>query len=386
MRHWTVAALLGLAPLAWSQEPQTFEAMAEAPSQDEACQIAFADTEADARSAFNADPDQLEMLARTDERLGRNDADRFECYVTTRWALIGSAMGESTGLSDFEDPSDANDLIGSEQRIRGVYQATCSTERLCRERIERDAAADLLEQLIDDYGIRRGDVHLEPDGFEGTQRSSQRNREVQLSMDGTFYFRVREPLATRPQTLPPSRTEAEVRIERRPERRDRGLIEDFDLTLSYTWDTNNRAEPDQLALSAERWGLGIWANNRVGASVIWGSERAGIADDNDRVFNDGDRYAIRGIGFGFRMFDTRSVTVENMLHYVDTRTYRTTIDPGCAGCTPRQYESEDYLQATVNLKTNTKGLNLGWVLTWKIRPDLSNYDSLSGGWYVELQL
>ena len=379
MRHWTVAALLGLAPLAWSQEPQTFEAMAEAQSQSEACQLAFAETETDARNAFGLELDELELLARTDERLGQNDADRFECHVTTRWAQIGAAA---------EGPilSDSDELIGSEQRITGAYQATCSTERLCRERIERDAAADLLEQLVDDYGIRRRDVHLEPDGFEGTQRSSQRNRETQLSMDGTFYFRVREPLATRPETLPPRSTEAEVRIERRPERKDRSLIEDFDLTLSYTWDTNNRAEPGQLALSAERWNMGIWANNRVGASLMWGSERAGIADNKDRVFNDGDRYAIRGIGFGFRMFDNRSVTVENMLHYVDTRTYRTTLDPGCSGCTPREYESEDYLQATVNLKTNTKGLNLGWMLTWKLRPDLSNYDSLSGGWYIELQL
>ncbi|MHA7880584.1 MAG: hypothetical protein ACX931_12380 [Saccharospirillum sp.] len=385
MKHWIGIALMSWPWLAWGQDSTDFEATAEAATQSEACERAFAHTEADALAAQGGEvaSDAIVLLARTDERLGRNADGAFECRVSSRWEPIGGAEADRASA---QPNSAREDLLGSEQRIRGLYQATCRTERLCQEQIERDAADDLQQRLTEEYGIRRGDYFLEADGFEGTQRVRQGNGDVQLSMDGTFYFRVREAGRVRAEPATPARTEAEIRIERRPERRERSLIDGFDLTLAHTWDINNGAQPDQLALSAERWELGIWANNRVGASVLWGNERAGIANDSERVFNDGERYAIRGAGFGFRLFDTRSLTVENMLHYVDTRTYRTMLEPGCTGCTPREYEAEDYLQATVKVKTNTKGLNVGWVLTWKLRPDLSNYDSLSGGWYVELQL
>lgn len=163
-------------------------------------------------------------------------------------------------------------------------------------------------------------------------------------------------------------------------------MDNLDVTLFYVWDGNDSASEDDLALSARRWGVGLWVDNRIGVSAFWGDERAGIADSRGNVHNAGDRYDIRGVGIGYRVFDNRSVTLENMLHYVDAQPYSTAnLDPGCAACTPRSYEAEDYFQASINLKTNNEGLNLGWMLTWKLRDDVTQFDSLSGGWYVELQ-
>jgi hypothetical protein len=43
------------------------------------------------------------------------------------------------------------------------------------------------------------------------------------------------------------------------------------------------------------------------------------------------------------------------------------------------------LQTTVNLKTNSKGVNFGWMFTWKFLENEINVDSLSSGFYLEAQ-
>ena len=124
----------------------------------------------------------------------------------------------------------------------------------------------------------------------------------------------------------------------------------------------------------------MWVDNRIGVSTFWGEERAGIANNNHYVRNDDSRYDVFGVGIGYRLFDNRDITVETSLYYVDAQPFSTTLDNG------REYEARDYAQTNINIITNSaSGPNVGWMFTWKLREDLSNYNSLSGGWYVEWQ-
>lgn len=389
MRATAFIVMLTIAPWAWSEtrpEPVSVITTAFADTQSSACNLAYELAEDDARAQLGADDNmRLELVSRTDERLGATEDGRFECRVETFWLERQALAAEQPAPETIrEDPL----RLGGLESIEGRYQADCRATRrgeACREQIEADAADELLNRLLQREGLTEEELALESDGFEGSQTFDYDKSDLTLTMDGTFYF-IRVAPESRPSqstTNPvPPRTEGKLS---RAAPREPGPMDNLDITLFYTWDGNESASRDDLALSARRWGVGLWVDNRIGVSAFWGDERAGIADSNGNVHNAGDRYDIRGVGVGYRLFDNRSVTLENMLHYVDAQPYSTYLDPGCASCTPRNYEADDYFQASVNLKTNTESINLGWMLTWKLRDDLTQFDSLSGGWYVELQ-
>lgn len=390
MRATAFVLMLAMAPWAWSEtrpEPVSVISTAFADTQSAACRLAFEQAEDDARAQLGTgDPGSLELVSRTDERLGTTEDGRFECQVETFWLERQALTAEQPEPESIrEDPL----RLGGLESIEGRYQADCRASRrgeACREQIEAEAAAALLNRLIQREGLSKDELALESDGFEGSQTFDYDQSDLTLTMDGTFYFiRVApEQQATDSTPAPePAGTQGELS---RAKPAEPGAMDNLDITLFYVWDGNDSASEDDLALSARRWGVGLWVDNRIGVSAFWGDERAGIADSRGNVYNAGDRYDIRGVGVGYRLFDNRSVTLENMLHYVDAQPYSTAnLDPGCAACTPRSYEAEDYFQASVNLKTNNEGLNLGWMLTWKLRDDVTQFDSLSGGWYVELQ-
>lgn len=391
MRAIAFFFLLATAPWAWSEtrpEPVSVISTAFADTQAAACRLAFEQAEDDARAQLGTgDTDRLELVSRTDERLGATEDERFECQVETFWLERQALAAEQPQPDSIrEDPL----RLGGLESIEGRYQADCRASRrgeACREQIEAEAAAALLNRLLQREGLSEDELALESDGFEGSQTFDYDKSDLTLTMNGTFYFiRVApEQQATDSTPAPePAGTQGELTRAKKPA--EPGPMDNLDITLFYVWDGNDSASKDELALSARRWGVGLWVDNRIGVSAFWGDERAGIADSRGNVYNAGDRYDIRGVGVGYRLFDNRSVTLENMLHYVDAQPYSTAnLDPGCAACTPRSYEAEDYFQASVNLKTNNEGLNLGWMLTWKLRDDVTQFDSLSGGWYVELQ-
>lgn len=388
--YFLLAAMTSSLALA-EADPVTITASASAETQGAACEQAFELAREDALNQLDIEQENLEesesrtleLRSRTDERQGEDDEGRFGCEVTATWAVIS--------LVDRE-PETTGGLIGSVETIEGRYQADCTAANngsACRRDIEHQAKADLLDELVRLNGITRNDVQLEADGFEGSQSFNYQGRNLTLTMDGEFYFRVTEPSSqplSRHRPEPSKRTEGEIKVREEPKPKEKSFTDNLDFTLFYTWDHNGSAGHDEVAISNDRWGLGMWVNNRVGFSAFWGEERAGIADLQNNVHTADGRYNVQGIGIGYRVFDSRTVTLENMIHYVDAQPYAATLDPGCSGCTARSYEASDYYQASINLKTNTEGLNIGWKLTWKIRDDLSNYDSLSGGWYVELQL
>lgn len=389
MRATVFVFMLAIAPWAWSEtrpEPVSVSTTAFATTQTGACNLAFEQAEDDARAQLGTDDSaRLELVSRTDERLGATEEGRFECKVETFWVERQALIAEQPEPETFnDDPL----RLGGLESIEGRYQADCRASRRgeeCREQIEADAANALLSRLLQREDLTRDDLTLESDGFEGSQTFDYDKSDLTLTMDGTFYFIRVAPEARASETTPapePAGTKGELTRAAPPEP---GPMDNLDITVFYTWDGNDSASQDDLALSARRWGIGLWVDNRIGVSAFWGDERAGIADSGGNVYNAGDRYDIRGVGVGYRLFDNRSVTLENMLHYVDAQPYSTYLDPSCASCSPRSYEAEDYFQASVNLKTNNEGLNLGWMLTWKLRDDVTQFDSLSGGWYVELQ-
>ncbi|GGX43317.1 hypothetical protein [Saccharospirillum salsuginis] len=364
------------------------EATATAETQDEACNRAFDLAREDALNQIDQRFDtgeeepmhRVELHSREDIRLGEVD-EGFECRVIGQWVAI------PTGVTVEE--TDDSSLYGGIETIRGKYQADCISEdngAACRRQIEREAAADLKDDLIHELDLNAGDIELVADGFEGSQSYRYKGRDLTLTMDGTFYYRIEEPgPAARMARAPkPSGTEGEISVKSEQDKKDH-FTDNLDFTVFYNWDGNDSAAGDELALSTNRWGVGLWVNNRFGFSAFWGQERAGIADSNGDVHLASDRYDVQGIGIGYRVFENRAVTLENMVHFVDAEPYSTQLNPGCSGCTPREYDADDYYQASINLKTNTEGLNIGWQLTWKLRDDLSQYDSLSGGWYLELQ-
>ena len=362
------------------------EATAIAETQDEACTRAFDLAKEDALDQIDRhfgtgdeEPTQrVELHSREDVRLGEVE-DGFECRVIGQWATVSTAR-----------PVEHDDaLYGGIETIRGKYQADCVSDNngaACRRQIEREAAADLKDDLIHELDVRASDFELVADGFEGSQSYRYKGRDLTLTMDGTFYYRIEEPApAARTVRAPkPSGTEGEINVKSKQDKKE-SFTDNLDFTVFYNWDGNDSAGQDELALSTNRWGVGLWVNNRFGFSAFWGREQAGIADSNGDVHSASDRYDVQGIGIGYRVFENRAVTLENMVHFVDADTYSTQLSPACSGCTPRAYEADDYYQASINLKTNTEGLNIGWQLTWKLRDDLTQYDSLSGGWYLELQ-
>jgi len=362
------------------------EATAIADTQDEACRIAFEQARDEAFDLLDHDVDtddpthRVELHSREDVRLGEVDGG-FECRVLGQWTAVPTAQ-------PVKEPEDSS-LYGGIETIRGKYQADCISDdngAACRRQIEREAAADLKDDLIRELDVRPGDIELIADGFEGSQSYRYKGRDLTLTMDGTFYYVIEEPSPTSrmTRTAKPSGTEGEITVKSEREKED-DFTDNLDFTVFYNWDGNDSAGDDELALSTNRWGVGLWVNNRFGFSAFWGRENAGIADSNGDVHSASDRYDVQGIGIGYRVFENRAVTLENMVHFVDAEPYSAQLTPSCAGCTPREYSADDYYQASINLKTNTEGLNIGWQLTWKLRDDLSKYDSLSGGWYIELQ-
>ncbi|MEP4547735.1 MAG: hypothetical protein ABJ000_16255 [Saccharospirillum sp.] len=390
MRATAFVLMLAMTPWAWSEtrpEPVSVISTAFADTQSAACRLAFEQAEDDARAQLGTgDTDRLELVSRTDERLGTTEDERFECQVETFWLERQALTAEQPQPDSIrEDPL----RLGGLESIEGRYQADCRASRrgeACREQIETEAGEALLNRLLQREGLSDDELALESDGFEGSQTFDYDQSDLTLTMDGTFYFiRVAPEQQDTDSTPAPEPTGTQGELTRAKPAKP-GPMDNLDVTLFYVWDGNDSASEDELALSARRWGVGLWVDNRIGVSAFWGDERAGIADSRGNVHNAGDRYDIRGVGIGYRVFDNRSVTLENMLHYVDAQPYSTAnLDPGCAACTSRSYEAEDYFQASVNLKTNNEGLNLGWMLTWKLRDDVTQFDSLSGGWYVELQ-
>ncbi|MFG1495216.1 hypothetical protein ABMA57_01200 [Saccharospirillum sp. HFRX-1] len=359
--------------------PFNASATARAATVAEACDIAFNQAEAEALADFEAaflaesrpQARRIELRSRTDERLPADALNAQPgCRVDARWAAI--AVASDDGAAEPEP------LNGRIETIDGEYSAECSNANeaaACKRRIETQAASDLRSQLQADDPQRLNGYRLNFDGFEGDQSFTYKDDRVSLTMNGQFYFRL-DQSDFGPVTPAPG-THGDLRIERK-EKDD--PYDNLDFTLFYTWDGNNSADPDELALSTNRWGLGLWVDNRIGVSTFWGEERAGIANNNHYVHNDSSRYDVFGVGIGYRLFDNRDITVETSLYYVDAQPFSTTLDNG------REYEARDYAQTNINIKTNSaSGPNVGWMFTWKLREDLSNYNSLSGGWYVEWQ-
>jgi hypothetical protein len=387
-----IALLLTLATSTWVWSEPLAEiistgANARSTTQASACALAFEQAEADAIDQLtDVDTSRPELLSRIDERLGEADDELFDCRVETRWSVRQTVIP-----SEPTPEVDTPDLLrlGALESIDGRYQAECrATNRgeACRAKIEAEAGQDLLARLFDRENLTDADLALEADGFEGSQSFNYDRSDLTLTMDGTFYFIRTLPRADAIEAAQPKAVGTQGALKRtsKPEP-DPQPLDNLDVTLFYVWDGNDRASSDHLALSARRWGIGLWVDNRIGVSAFLGDERAGIADNKGNVYNDGDRYSIRGVGVGYRWFDNRPITLESVLHFVDAQPYSALLAPDCSGCTPSTYEADNYVQATLNLKTNNEGLNLGWMLTWKVRENMTQYDNLSGGWYVEVQ-
>lgn len=361
--------------------PFNASATARAATVSEACENAFNEAEAQALADFEAaflaenrpQARRIELRSRTDERLPADALNAQPgCRVEARWAAVALVSDDSL--------VEPQPLDGRIETIDGEYSAECSAAdeaAACKRRIETQAASDLRAQLQADDPQRLNGYRLSFDGFEGDQSFTYKDDRVSLTMNGEFYFRLDRSDFGPATPLPEPGTRGDLRIERK-EKDNR--YDNLDFTLFYSWDGNDSADRGDLALSTNRWGLGFWMDNRIGISTFWGEERPGIANNNHRVHNADSRYDVFGIGLGYRLFDNRDITVETNLYYVDAQPFTTTLDNG------RVYKARDYAQTNINIKTNTaSGPNVGWMFTWKLREDLSNYDSLSGGWYVEWQ-
>lgn len=379
MRRFTALVISVLvSPWLLAEEgPYNATASARAETVAQACDAAFSEAEAIALAAFEADfleqshptARRIELRERNDERLPADANNQVGCRVAARWAAVAV---------DTDDETPDTELNGRIEIIEGVYHAECSSAdqgAACKRRIETQAASDLRAQLQRDDPQLLNGYRLAFDGFEGEQSFTYQDDRVSLSMDGRFFFKL-DKTTFGPVTPAPS-TQGDLRIERK--QKESG-IDNLDFTVFYTWDGNDAADAGDLALSTNRWGLGLWVDNRIGVSTFWGEERPGVANSNDYVRRDNSRYDVFGVGLGYRMFDSRDLTIENSLYYVDAEPFSTTLDNG------RVYEADDYVQANINIKTNSEsGPNVGWMFTWKLRPELTDYNSLSGGWYLEWQ-
>ncbi|WP_320827581.1 hypothetical protein [Reinekea sp.] len=431
MHSVALCALLALGALPWASaltEPFSIELQANAEDlePDKACATAYADAEGQAQEQIRAhyratDPEQAysAVLVRQDETRSLTERSTTLCEIDSRWQGVNANFETlDNTLNNLEplDPIESVDsaspidsiestgpLIGSEQFIDGVYRSTCPDVRngdRCWQRIVQQAQSDLLDRLTG------ADIDLSFDAlryldFEGRQRDTPNRQQLEMTADGRFFFRVVDvsltPIAAtgmrierqnRPVTQPASQTPPVIKKPsiskvHAPAKVDAGP--EMDITVFYSSDGNDLAQTDHLAISSGRCGVGLWAQKRIGFAIFSGHDQVGIADDEDLVKSADGGYDTFGIGMGFRLWPERALTVENMLYYVDAQPYRALIDPGCTGCTGRTYQSDDYVQATVNLKTNSDGINLGWMFTWKLLQPTTGFDSLSSGLYMELQ-
>ncbi|WP_320827367.1 hypothetical protein [Reinekea sp.] len=428
-----LSALLALGAVPWaSAQTEPFSIALQASAEDldpeKACATAYADAEGQAQEQIRAhyraaDPEQdySAVLVRQSETRSLTERATTLCEVDSRWQGVSANLEtvdklntennlelldpiESVELAspidsiEFDEP-----LIGSEQYIDGIYRSTCPYGRngdLCWQRIVQQAQSELFDRLID------ADIDLSFDAlryldFEGRQRDERQRQLLEMTADGRFFFGVVDvgltPIATTgmridrqasptlrraPQTPPVDKIPS---VTKAPAPAKAGAGSNLDVTVFYSWDGNDLAQTDHLAISSGRFGVGLWTQNRIGFAIFSGHDQVGIADDKDLVKSAGGGYDTLGIGMGFRLWPERALSLENMLYYVDAQPYRALIDPGCTGCTGRTYQSDDYVQATVNLKTNSDGINVGWMFTWKLLQPTSGFDTLSSGLYLELQ-
>lgn len=388
LRNAVITLGAGLLQLAVAADFETtVKASAEAAMAEQACVTALQKAESEAflqADEFFDGPFRLEQSAQQENRRkGTNDT--AICEIEGTWT------GQPVRM--------AAELIGTEESISGKFQASCldtSHGDLCWSRLIQQAENKLLQTLTARYGSTDS-IALQYSDFEGWQRDQFHDKRLEITADGTFFFDVIP--ATDSQTritiqrsydvepTAPQNIAAAPDTKPAPPAEERDQNPDLlDLTLFYTWDGNDSANNNALAISTERWGVGLWANNRLGFAVFKGQDRFGIANDRGWVKNSSAHYDTFGVGMGYRLWRNRGITLENMIYYVDAQPYQTTLDLDCDGCTARSVQSDDYLQATVNVKTNSRGINIGWMFTWKILEAEPALDTLSSGFYLELQI
>jgi hypothetical protein len=380
---------------------------------DTACATAYADAAGQAQErvdahyhATEADQSFQAILIRQTQTRSLTAQGKTLCEVDSYWQALNTDLATlNANESDASASSYQADrtiepsgpLIGSEQYIDGVYSSNCENTRdgdLCWQRIVQQAQANLFDRLAGE-GINLSLNALRYLDFAGRQRDEQSRQQLNMTADGRFFFRIVDV------NLTPIPTTA-IRIDRKnspavrranpspmsyetPIAKKTDAAADLTLRIFYSADGNDLAQTDDLAISANRWGLGLWNQDQIGFALFSGYDKLGLGDNSNRVKTVAGGYQTFGIGMGFRLWPERALSVENMLYYVDARPYRALIDPGCSGCTARLYQSDDYVQATVNLKTNSDGINIGWIFTWKLLQPGSDIDSLSSGLYLELQ-
>lgn len=380
--------VLGLGILRVASADENFDTVVKASAEDAlasvACEQAFVQAEDEALDQidehFESSAFKATLIGQKETRTLR-DNDQTVCIFEGTWR--GSPLAS------------ASDLVGTEQFIEGQYKGSCLDEGygdLCWQRVVSQARSDLFNTLENDLvGVETIDlIYVD---FEGRQRDDYREKRLEITADGRFFFDVVDVASKPPETSMEIRRDYEeapnpvspepATVVEKPKESDRK--DAIDVTLFYTWDGNDSAEEDYLAVSSDRFGVGIWANNRIGFAAFSGEDTLGIAASNNDVKNASNKYDTFGVGLGVRLWNTRGITLENMLYYVDARPYQANIAPNCSSCTPRDFEADDYVQATVNLKTNSNGVNFGWMFTWKFLESELNYDQLSSGLYLEVQ-
>lgn len=368
----------------------TIKASAEHELAAEACESAF--TQAEDEALLQAEehfdgPFSLALSAQEETQRPGAD-DKIICEFEGTW----------TG----QISNSARELIGTEQSVEGEFSASClnsSHDDLCWSRIVQQAEETLYREL-DTRFDDTDQITLHYTDFEGWQRDRFEDRRLAITADGRFFFSVGEygrgnahiqierSWDSQPQPKPkPPKPAVEAPKQTKPEQPKAAEPSDpLDFTLFYTWDGNDVANPDALAISSRRLGVGLWANNRLGFAVFQGEDQLGIADSDGIVRNTPSRYNTLGVGMGYRLWANRGLTVENMLYFVDAQPFQSNLNPDCDVCTARSFVADDYAQATVNIKTNSRGLNIGWMFTWKIMAAEPSLDLLSSGLYLELQL
>lgn len=380
--------VLGLGSVQYAAAEDNFQATVKASSEDasasQACQQAFQLAEEEA------------LLQLDEQFIDQAHIARLIAQKETRTVGTNNqTICEFEGTWEGKELTDAASLIGSEVSIDGQYTGSCLNERngdICWQRIISQAADDLWQRLAVEHGSLDA-IDLRYSDFEGRQRDQYRDKRLEMTADGRFYFDVIDyDAAPKTTQITIQRKDEPVKVTPRPEPTVKpaepvetkpAKEDNLDITLFYVWDGNDMAQHDDLAISSDRWGLGVWANNRIGFVAFKGQDTVGIAADNEDVKNASGHYDTLGVGMGFRLWKNRGITLENMIYYVDTEPYQATVSPNCDSCTDRTFESQDYLQTTMNLKTNSKGINFGWMFTWKFLENETNIDALSSGFYIE---
>ncbi|MFQ3228928.1 hypothetical protein [Reinekea sp.] len=375
---------LSVTSITFAQE-SSFSTIVKASNEDSladlACAQAFNQAREEALLQFDesaAADDPQEQLELIDQQQTRRKSGHSKtiCEVTTSW--------QSNRTNDLSS------LIGTEQSISGAYTGQCLDEArraTCWNRITDQAKRDLMTKLSENYTniVNVRAIYID---FEGRQRDQYQDGRYTSTADGEFYFDI--VAANNVSSIQVQRKDAKPAVKPPPEpaadiakpKKDSGP--DFDVSLSYTWDGNDSATFNSTAISSGRLGVGIWADNRLGFVAFSGEDTLGIGTSNSRVKNSSASYSTTGVGMGVRLWKNRDFTLENHVYYVDAKPFEADIINLCSDCTDRTFRSEDYLQTTMNFKTNSKGVNIGWMLTWKWLDNTVNVDKLSGGWFVEV--